>query len=97
MEGEWTNWKVIQVKDDTSPYSLNFIVSLIAIFIVSVLLSCGIYSYRSFSCLRKGDDTIYLMSELDRGQNEDKMEADFFPVDFSRNHPRDHSSTLEDE
>lgn len=85
LESEWTEWKVVELKEDTSPHSLNMIVSLIAIFIVSMLVSCGIYSYRSFNCLRKGDDAIYLMSQVERDvEEDDHLYGDFFPVDFSR-------------
>lgn len=89
LEGPWTEWERVVVKDRTptppvSALHFNFVGSLIVIFIVAFAISGGIYSYRNFKCLRRGDDTVYLMSDLERELNEDnKGDADFFPIAFS--------------
>lgn len=100
LEGPWTEWKAVSLKDDeveeeadkkeavVPSRNFNIVGSLVVLCIVSLLISGGIYSYRSFNCLRSGDDAIYLMSELERDQEQE--DPDFFPVDFSR---REHDSS----
>lgn len=74
---------------------MRIAISFIVTFLVVALVGCGIYSYRNFSCLRKGDDTIYLMSDLEKELEleEEKSEGDFHPVDFSKRHH--HQSPLQ--
>lgn len=95
LEGPWTDWKAVTLKEEapSQSFHFNFIGTLVVIFIVCLVVSCGIYSYRNFKCLSRGDDTIYLMSELERDLEVDKEELDFFPIDFSRNRQNSSSSS----
>lgn len=96
LESSWTEWKVVNIskqrEEEPVPppdNSVKIVVSIVVIFIVTGAIGCGIYSYRTFNCFRRGDDTIYLMSDLQRELDEDRYDANMHSVDLSHEEEED--------
>lgn len=72
LDSQWTEWKVVRVED--AEHHMKIVITLIVIFVISLAVSCSIYSYRTLNCFRKGEDTIYLMSDLQREADEPRVD-----------------------
>lgn len=90
-DGSWTEWMSITTLESSDPPK-KFQIFVGVFFAVLICFAGGVavYSYRNFKCLRKGDDTVYLMSTLEREVDERIVEEpDFMEIDFSPKNHRD--------
>lgn len=89
LESQWTEWKVVTViEEQDNPIKIG--ITLVIIAVVSLGVSCSIYSYRTLNCFRKAEDTIYLMADLRRPNEPREDETELLTISSSM----DNSSSL---